>query len=86
MNMSECIKVLKKNTPNCFLYDWMINRSQMMVCSLYLDGMSVSVDVSEIKSKTDDEIKKLINNRIIDVLRETIIKIDPNYFASKNQS
>jgi hypothetical protein len=86
MKMSECIEILERNTPSYFKHNsWMTNHSQILVQSLHLDGILASIDISEIKDKTDEEVKKLVNDRIIGALSQVVLQIDPDYFVNKEQ-
>ena len=85
LKIKECVEILNKCTPNFFQYnEWLVDRGCPTVLCMYLDGIMTVIDKSEIGGKTDDEIKKLINSKIIDRLKDVITEIDPNYFGVKH--
>ena len=78
LKIKECIEVLNRCIPKFFRYnEWRLDRTPT-VLSVYLDGILVSIDKLEVDGKTDDEVKKLIKNRIIGVLKDVIAEIDSN--------
>lgn len=83
LKMCDAIKILERNTPKRFRNDfWMADRGCFTVLVLYLDGLSIAIDKTEVEGKTDVEVEKLVKTRILTILREVIMEIDPDYFTS----
>ena len=77
LKMSEFAEILKKNTPGYFKYnDWLPNAGCLLVHVLYLDGITTAIGKSEVEGKTDDEVKKLVRERIVTTLWKVITQVE----------
>lgn len=76
MKLSESAEILKKSTPDYFKHsDWLTNAHCLTVHVLFLEGITAAIDKSEVEGKTDDEVKKLVQERIVTALQETITQV-----------
>lgn len=81
LELNECIEILKRNTPKAISHlEWMAPYNNPLVLVLFL-GYTIPICRSEIDGMVDYEVEALIKRKTLEVFRNAIAQIDPNYFV-----
>lgn len=80
----EYVETLIKQTPNDMDNYWMVCPSQNGDCVLYLHK-HITININELKNRTDSEIKILIREKIINILNIELKKRKESLTQQSNQ-